>query len=84
MVVFVFIVSFFLMTSQNCESQEGKAAVPEASEALRLGELSYREGRATLLEWDANVPKFPVLQDEVRKARRYRSREQARARWVAA
>lgn len=27
-----------------------KAAVPEASEALRLGELSYREGRATLLE----------------------------------
>ena len=41
-------------------------------------------GRATLLEWDANVPKFPVLQDEVRKARRYRSREQARARRVAA
>lgn len=41
-------------------------------------------GRATLLEWDANVPKFPVLQDEVRKARRYRSHEQARARRVAA
>lgn len=28
----------------------GKAAVPEATEALRLAELSYREGRATLLE----------------------------------
>ncbi|QNM83329.1 TolC family protein [Sphingomonas sabuli] len=27
-----------------------KAAVPEASEALRLAELSYREGRASLLE----------------------------------
>lgn len=27
-----------------------KAAVPEATEALRLAELSYREGRATLLE----------------------------------
>lgn len=27
-----------------------KAAVPEAAEALRLTELSYREGRATLLE----------------------------------
>ena len=27
-----------------------KAAVPEAAEALRLAELSYREGRATLLE----------------------------------
>ncbi len=27
-----------------------KAAVPEATEALRLVELSYREGRATLLE----------------------------------
>lgn len=27
-----------------------KAAVPEATEALRLTELSYREGRATLLE----------------------------------
>ena len=27
-----------------------KAAVPEAVEALRLAELSYREGRATLLE----------------------------------
>ncbi len=26
------------------------AAVPEATEALRLAELSYREGRATLLE----------------------------------
>ena len=26
-------------------------------------------GRATLLEWDANIPKFPVLQREVRKAR---------------
>jgi uncharacterized protein (UPF0276 family) len=29
-------------------------------------------GRATLLEWDANVPKFSVLQQEVRKAARYR------------
>jgi cobalt-zinc-cadmium efflux system outer membrane protein len=27
-----------------------KAAVPEAAEALRLAQLSYREGRATLLE----------------------------------
>lgn len=27
-----------------------KAAVPEAAEALRLGELSYREGRSSLLE----------------------------------
>lgn len=27
-----------------------RAAVPEATEALRLAELSYREGRATLLE----------------------------------
>jgi cobalt-zinc-cadmium efflux system outer membrane protein len=27
-----------------------RAAVPEAAEALRLAELSYREGRATLLE----------------------------------
>lgn len=27
-----------------------KAAVPEATEALRLAEISYREGRATLLE----------------------------------
>jgi uncharacterized protein (UPF0276 family) len=28
--------------------------------------------RATLLEWDANVPKFPVLQQEVAKAARFR------------
>ena len=28
--------------------------------------------RATLLEWDANVPKFSVLQQEVRKAARFR------------
>ena len=27
-----------------------KAAVPEAAEALRLAQLSYREGRASLLE----------------------------------
>jgi uncharacterized protein (UPF0276 family) len=30
-------------------------------------------GRATLLEWDANIPKFSVLQQEVRKASRFRS-----------
>ena len=30
-------------------------------------------GRATLLEWDANIPKFSVLQQEVRKAARFRS-----------
>lgn len=29
--------------------------------------------RATLLEWDANVPKFSVLQQEVGKAARFRS-----------
>lgn len=29
-------------------------------------------GRATLLEWDANIPKFSVLQQEVRKAARFR------------
>lgn len=34
---------------RRVESLE-KAAVPEAAEALRLAELSYREGRATLLE----------------------------------
>jgi hypothetical protein len=28
--------------------------------------------RATLLEWDANIPKFSVLQQEVRKAARFR------------
>jgi cobalt-zinc-cadmium efflux system outer membrane protein len=27
-----------------------QSAIPEAAEALRLAELSYREGRATLLE----------------------------------
>jgi len=30
-------------------------------------------GRATLLEWDAKIPKFSVLQQEVRKATRFRS-----------
>jgi uncharacterized protein (UPF0276 family) len=29
--------------------------------------------RATLLEWDANIPKFSVLQQEVRKAARFRA-----------
>jgi uncharacterized protein (UPF0276 family) len=29
-------------------------------------------GRATLLEWDAKIPKFSVLQQEVRKASRFR------------
>jgi hypothetical protein len=31
-------------------------------------------GRATLLEWDANIPSFPVLQREVGKAARLRAR----------
>ena len=30
-------------------------------------------GRATLLEWDANIPKFSVLQQEVGKAARFRN-----------
>ncbi len=30
-------------------------------------------GRATLLEWDANVPKFSVLQQEVGKAAKFRN-----------
>ncbi len=30
-------------------------------------------GRATLLEWDAGIPKFSVLQQEVRKAARFRN-----------
>ena len=30
-------------------------------------------GRATLLEWDAQIPKFSVLQQEVRKAARFRN-----------
>jgi uncharacterized protein (UPF0276 family) len=30
-------------------------------------------GRATLLEWDANIPKFSVLQQEVKKAARFRN-----------
>jgi hypothetical protein len=30
-------------------------------------------GRATLLEWDARIPKFPVLQQEVGKAARFRA-----------
>jgi hypothetical protein len=29
--------------------------------------------RATLLEWDAQIPKFSVLQQEVRKAARFRN-----------
>jgi len=41
-------------------------------------------GRATLLEWDANIPKFPVLQREVRKALRFRDGAQAAAGRVAA
>ena len=28
-------------------------------------------GRATLLEWDENIPEFEVVHDEVKKARRY-------------
>ena len=40
-------------------------------------------GRATLLEWDANVPKFSVLQQEVGKAARFRNGVKA-ARLVAA
>ncbi len=35
-------------------------------------------GRATLLEWDARIPKFPVLQQEVRKAARFRETPSAR------
>lgn len=30
-------------------------------------------GRATLLEWDASIPEFPVLQQEVGKAARFRN-----------
>jgi uncharacterized protein (UPF0276 family) len=36
-------------------------------------EVMRRAGaRATLLEWDANIPKFSVLQQEVGKAARFR------------
>lgn len=38
-----------LAAERRVEALE-RAAVPEATEALRLAELSYREGRATLLE----------------------------------
>jgi len=41
-------------------------------------------GRATLLEWDAKVPKFQVLQQEVGKAARFRNGERAAARPAAA
>lgn len=38
------------------------------------GEVHRRTGgRATLLEWDADIPSFEVLHAEVLKARRYRS-----------
>ena len=37
------------------------------------GRFIARAGRrATLLEWDANIPKFSVLQQEVKKASRFR------------
>ena len=41
-------------------------------------------GRATLLEWDASIPKFPVLQQEVQKAARFRHEARRGARAVAA
>ena len=41
-------------------------------------------GRATLLEWDAKVPKFEVLQQEVGKAARFRNGERQVARSAAA
>lgn len=41
-------------------------------------------GRATLLEWDAKVPKFEVLQQEVGKAARFRSGDRQAARSAAA
>jgi hypothetical protein len=41
-------------------------------------------GRATLLEWDAKLPKFAVLQEEVRKAAKFRRDVQAAAGRVAA
>lgn len=41
-------------------------------------------GRATLLEWDASIPKFPVLQQEVQKAARFRNAARRGARAVAA
>lgn len=34
-------------------------------------------GRATLLEWDADIPSFSVLHDEVLKARKYRAAAEA-------
>jgi uncharacterized protein len=38
------------------------------------GQVIARAGtRATLLEWDANIPKFAVLQQEVGKASRFRN-----------
>jgi hypothetical protein len=41
-------------------------------------------GRATLLEWDAQVPKFAVLQEEVGKAAKFRRDVRAAAGRVAA
>jgi uncharacterized protein (UPF0276 family) len=41
-------------------------------------------GRATLLEWDASIPKFPVLQQEVQKAARFRNAARRGASAVAA
>lgn len=39
------------------------------------GRVHARAGaRATLLEWDANIPKFSVLKQEVEKAARFRDR----------
>lgn len=34
-------------------------------------------GRATLLEWDADIPPFPVVHAEVKKAARHRARAEA-------
>ena len=39
-----------LQAAQTRVTALEQAALPEAAEALRLAELSYREGRATLLE----------------------------------
>jgi uncharacterized protein (UPF0276 family) len=43
----------------------------------KLYRLAYRrtEGVSTLLEWDSKIPPFPVLHEEILKARRYLQEE---------
>lgn len=41
-------------------------------------------GRSTMVEWDADIPEFPVVHQEVLKAQVYRDRAQARAKKKAA